>query len=108
MIDQRVTRVLLLTALAWGGILPAAAHAATGETALAEWVGRLGEGLGPMIGAWINDEALLGVRWITVCLSGVVLILVGVADAILRWLVRRKVRRDEAQRQDAPRREALY
>ncbi|MGH7400776.1 MAG: mechanosensitive ion channel family protein, partial [Candidatus Rokuibacteriota bacterium] len=42
------------------------------------------------------------------CLSGVVLILVGVADAILRWLVRRKVRRDEAQRQDAPRREALY
>lgn len=100
-----IRRILLLTGLAWSSLIPPAAHAAAGETALPEWVGRLGDGLGAIIGAWVNDELLFGVRWITLGLSVIVLALVGVADAILRLLVRWKLRRDEAQRQDATERE---
>ncbi|MGH7277985.1 MAG: hypothetical protein ACREJG_04785, partial [Candidatus Rokuibacteriota bacterium] len=102
--------ILLLISLAWGGLMPRAAHAAAGEAALPGWVGRLGDGLGAMIGVWINDELVFGVRWITLGVSVIVLALVGVADVILRLLVRRKLRRDETQSQDATEgeRETLY
>jgi small-conductance mechanosensitive channel len=103
-----IRRILLLTGLAWGGLIPTAVHAAAGETALPEWVGRLGDGLGAIIGAWINDELLFGVRWFTLGLSIIVLALVGVADAILRLLVRRKLRRDEVHRQEETERETQY
>ena len=104
-----VRRVLLLTGLAWNGLLPRPVHAAGGEAGLPEWVDRLGDGLGAIVGHWVNDELLFGVRWITLALSLVVLALIGVADAILRMLVRRKLRRDETQRHDATegRRETL-
>ncbi|MGH7314386.1 MAG: mechanosensitive ion channel family protein [Candidatus Rokuibacteriota bacterium] len=93
-----ITRILLLTGLVWGHLVPPAAYATAGETALPEWVGRLGLD-------WVNDELLFGVRWITLGVSVIVLALVGVADAILRLLVRRKLRRDVTQRQGATERE---
>ena len=43
-----------------------------------------------------GDETLLGIQVGTIATMVVILALVGVADALLRWIVRRKVRRDEA------------
>ncbi|HXH81328.1 MAG TPA: mechanosensitive ion channel domain-containing protein [Candidatus Tectomicrobia bacterium] len=93
-------------------LIPPTAHEAVetpllavAQAALPEWVGRLGEALSPVVGGWINTEVLLGVRWITLVASLLMLALVGVGDAILRLLVRRKVRRDEARSEVAPHQE---
>ena len=100
-----VRRLLLLIGLAWTGLLPQAVYGASGEAGLPEGVGRLGDGLGAIVGAWVDDEFLFGVRWITLALGLAVLVLTGLADATLRLLVRGKLRRDEARRQHATDRE---
>jgi small-conductance mechanosensitive channel len=90
-------------ALARRAVVSPVIAAANGPPSLPDWIGRLGEALGAVAGAWVNDEVLFGVRWITAGVSVMVLVIVAVADGILRLLVRRKVRRDEAQSQGAPR-----
>jgi small-conductance mechanosensitive channel len=72
------------------------------DASLPEWARRLGEGLAAVVGPWINDEIFLGVRWLALVASLAVLLLVGLADAILRWLVRRKIRQNEATGERAP------
>ena len=44
----------------------------------------------------MGDETLLGIRISTLALPVAILAVVGIVDALLRWMVRRKVRRDEA------------
>ena len=44
----------------------------------------------------MGDETLLGIRISTLALPAAILAAVGIVDALLRWMVRRKVRRDEA------------
>jgi small-conductance mechanosensitive channel len=88
-----------------GAVLPGVAGAQpTGETATAVpvWVGQVGEGMGGMLGPWADDEVFLGIRWITLVGSLLVLGAFAVAEAVLRWLVRRKIRRDQAQAHGAP------
>jgi small-conductance mechanosensitive channel len=72
------------------------------NTSLPEWALAAGAALAGVVGPWINDEAALGVRWLAVAVSLILLMLVGLADAILRWLVRRKIRRDEVSAGGAP------
>src|SRR5262245_53983372 len=76
--------------------VPSLVWAATEATpAMSGWVDRVGDGLAPLVGAWITREAFLGIRWITACASLLSLALVGLADLVLRVLVRRKIKRDE-------------
>ena len=84
-------------------------HAAT-DTGVRDWAAGAATGLAAIVGPWINDEIAFGIRWRTLAASIAVLVLVGVADAILRWLVRRKIRRDEATAETTPGRlrEARY
>ena len=44
----------------------------------------------------VADETLLGIQIGTLASSAAILVLIGIADALLRWLVRRRIRRDEA------------
>jgi small-conductance mechanosensitive channel len=80
------------------------------DPALAEWAGRAGTGLAAILGPWVEYEIALGVRWFMLLASLAVILLVAIANAILRWLVRRKIRRDEAHAEGipAPGREARY
>jgi small-conductance mechanosensitive channel len=48
-----------------------------------------------------SAETLLGIRIGTIATSVATLLLVGIADLLLRWLVRRKVRHDEAAAAEA-------
>jgi small-conductance mechanosensitive channel len=84
-------------------------HAAT-DTGVRDWAAGAATGLAAIVGPWINDEIAFGIRWRTLAACIAVLVLVGVADAILRWLVRRKIRRDEATAETTPGRlrEARY
>ncbi len=61
-----------------------------------EWLEAVAQGLGRLVGPWINEDIVFGVRWRTLVASLLVTALVGIADAALRWAVRRKVRRDAA------------
>jgi small-conductance mechanosensitive channel len=72
------------------------------DPALAEWARRTGSGLAAIVGPWINDEIALGVRWLTLLASLAVILLLALVDAVLRWLVRRKIRRDEARAEVTP------
>lgn len=59
---------------------------------------------------WLREELFFGIRGMTLGASLLVLLLVGLIDAVLRWLIQRKVRRDEARADDVPlyEREARY
>jgi small-conductance mechanosensitive channel len=97
--------------LAWIiGVLPIP-QAVAAEPSAEPWTVALGDGLSAVAGSWINREILFGVRWRTVLAAVVVLGLAAIADAALRGLVRRKVRRDEAAAAASPeaeRRRGLY
>ena len=58
----------------------------------------------------LADGMLLGFRASTLAASAAILAAVGIADALLRWVVRRKIRRDESAAADAavPRRALLH
>jgi small-conductance mechanosensitive channel len=79
-----------------------------GEPAMPEWVDRAGEGVAGVVGAWINQDVVLGIRWMTLLASAVVLALVCLADVVLRSLVRRKVRRDAARAEGTPEHERAF
>src|SRR5215467_4386034 len=90
--------------LAWAltGLVVSAAPAtawAAGELpqTMLGWVDRVGDALAPVVGTWITQEAFLGIRWITACASLIALVLVALADLVLRVFVRRKIQRDQAQ-----------
>jgi small-conductance mechanosensitive channel len=96
-----VTHALVVAGLA-AGALPGVAAAQ--EPAVPSWLDRAGDSLGAALGG-VDDELLLGVRWITAGLALLVLVVVGAADALLRLLVRRKLRRDRAREATASARE---
>jgi small-conductance mechanosensitive channel len=90
-------RALAVVAAALVGATPAPALAQAGdEAAVPAWVNRIGDALGGLIGPQANQDALLGIRWWALGASVLVLALVALGHAVLRWLVRRKIRRDEA------------
>lgn len=98
-------RRLLAQGLAWGAFILAAVHvqaAVAGEMVTPEWVNQLGEELAGLAGLWISQEVVLGVRWMTLVASAGVLLAAGLAHAILRWIIRRKIRADEAKAKGAP------
>lgn len=49
----------------------------------------------------LGGETVLGIQMGTLAAAAAILALVGIADAVLRWIVRRKVRRDEVAAADA-------
>jgi small-conductance mechanosensitive channel len=51
---------------------------------------------------WANDVAVLGISWRTIGLALLVLLMTGLADAVLRWRVRRKLRHEQAQAAATP------
>ena len=65
-------------------------------TGIQDWATGPVSGLGGIVGPWIDREIAFGIRWRTLVASLAVLTLLGLADAILRWVVRRKIRRDAA------------
>ena len=60
-------------------------------------VAEAGRDLAPVVGPWITQDALFGVRWITLLASTVVLGAVILADVLLRRLILRKVRDEQAK-----------
>jgi small-conductance mechanosensitive channel len=80
-------------------MLFATAAGANDEPAMPEWVDQVGDGLAAVAGPWIAQEVFLGVRWMTLGAAAIVLVLVASVDAVLRWVVRVKVRRDERDRE---------
>lgn len=62
--------------------------------------GRLGQvvdALAGVAGDWVRNEALAGFTWGQLFLSGAVLVLAAVAAEVLRWILRRVVRRRETK-----------
>ncbi|HUF91901.1 MAG TPA: mechanosensitive ion channel domain-containing protein, partial [Candidatus Limnocylindria bacterium] len=68
----------------------------TAQTAWSEWVDRTGESVAGLLGPWVNEEVFLGVRAMTVVAALLVMALSGGADAVLRAVIRHRVRHDEA------------
>jgi small-conductance mechanosensitive channel len=83
---------------------------AAAQPAMPEWVERVSDVLAGVVGPWITHDAFLGIRWMTLVAALMALALTGLADAILRAMVRRRIRHDEAEAQRAPEteREARY
>ena len=54
-----------------------------------------------------GEQTLLGIRLGVIATIASILALVGIADVLLRWVVRRKIRRDEAAVADASRHELV-
>jgi small-conductance mechanosensitive channel len=97
--------------LPWGMLVFAALQANEAfarDTAMPEWVDRIGEGAAALVGPWVLQEVFLGVRWMTLTASALVLVLVALADAILRWVIRRKIRDDQARAATTPEREREF
>ncbi|MDH3414224.1 MAG: mechanosensitive ion channel family protein [Gammaproteobacteria bacterium] len=61
-----------------------------------------GRELAPVVGPWISQEALPGVRWITVLASMIVLAAVILAHVFLRRVIHRKICDDRASAEGAP------
>lgn len=99
-----------LAALASAGAGAALAHAQgpAGPSAMPPWADRLGEVLAGALGTWIDRELFAGIRGLTLLAGAVVLGLVVLADVVLRWLVRRRIRSDEARAQTAPAQERTF
>lgn len=57
------------------------------------------------LGPWILQELFLGVRWMAMLASATVLAIVILAHAVLRWVIRRKIRDDEAKSEHASNKE---
>ena len=75
---------------------------AVAQPAMPEWVERVSDVLAGAVGPWITHDAFLGVRWLTLIAALAALALAGLADAILRSIVRRRIRHDEAEARRAP------
>ncbi len=61
-----------------------------------------GRELASVVGPWITYEAFLGVRWITIGASTIVLAAVILADVLLRRVIHRKIRDQRARAEDTP------
>jgi small-conductance mechanosensitive channel len=66
------------------------------------WADRIGSGLGGLVGAWVDEDFFLGVSAARLLAGILVLVVVALVDAALRWLLRRKIRRDEAETAATP------
>lgn len=100
MSPARDPRALDVRSLTWGALVFVMAYAPSalaGEMVTPEWVNNLGQELANVVGSWIAQEIVLGVRGMTLVAAAGVLLVVGIAHAILHWIIRRKITRDEAR-----------
>lgn len=65
-------------------------------------VSEAGRELAPVIGSWITQDAFLGVRWMTLIASTIVMTAVILADVLLRRVIHRKIRDVHAKAKGAP------
>lgn len=94
--------------LAYGALFAMMANAPAvlaGELVTPRWVNELGGELGGIVGPWIAEEVIGGVRWMTLVASAGILVGVVILHALLHWVVRRKIRKDGGQSAAAPPRE---
>jgi small-conductance mechanosensitive channel len=73
----------------------------TTGSSLPPWAVGIGEASATYVGPWINDELAFGIRWLALVAALAVLVAIALADTALRWLVRRKIRRDAATAEEA-------
>lgn len=55
-----------------------------------------------MVGSWITQDAFLGVQWITLLVSAVVLVGVLLTDVLLRRVIHRKIKDEQVKETGAP------
>ena len=69
----------------------------TNNTTGGHWLEGARETFAGIAGEWVRDEVIAGFTWGQLLLSGAVLLLVAVAAEILRWILRRVARQQEAK-----------
>lgn len=83
----------------------AAAAQTPSDAAGSIWKERLqnfGDLLAPTTGDWINAVVVFGITGVQLMLAGLVLVMVALADQILRALMRRQIREESAKPEAAP------
>lgn len=71
-------------------------------------VSQAGRELAPVIGSWITQDAFLGVRWMTLVASTIVMAAVIVADVLLRRVIHSKIRDAHAKAEGASSEESAH
>lgn len=86
----------------WAAILAFSCSAAAAAADASTTVTEAGRDLAPVLGPWITRDAVLGVRWITLLASAIVLGVVVLADVLLRRVIHRRARDAQARAEVGP------